>query len=76
MPTSASRQTMRPHSPAVTVLLPVHNGERYLRAAIDSLLEQTLGDFELLVVDDGSTDGTPQILADYAEPTPAWSSTV
>ncbi len=43
----------------------VYNGERYLREAVDSILEQTFGDFELLVVDDGSADGTLEILRSY-----------
>ena len=47
-----------PSPPIVTVLLPVYNGERYLREAIESILTQTLESFELLIVDDGSTDGT------------------
>jgi glycosyltransferase involved in cell wall biosynthesis len=44
-----------------------HNAERYLRDAIASILGQTLRDFELIVVDDGSTDATPGILAQFAE---------
>ncbi|HET8700834.1 MAG TPA: glycosyltransferase, partial [Nitrococcus sp.] len=44
-------------SPRVSVIVPVYNGWRYLGAAIDSILGQTFPDFELLVVDDGSTDG-------------------
>ena len=46
----------------VTVLMPVFNAGAYLRAAVDSILGQTHRDFELLVVDDGSTDASPQIL--------------
>jgi hypothetical protein len=49
-------------SPAVSVLMPVRNGERYLAEAVESVLSQTFGDLELLVIDDGSTDSTPQIL--------------
>lgn len=52
-------------TPAATVLMPVFNAERHLRAAIESILAQTLHDFELLVVDDGSTDGSAAIVADY-----------
>ena len=40
----------------VTVLLPVYNGERYLRDTIQSILTQTYRNYELLIVDDGSTD--------------------
>jgi hypothetical protein len=55
-------------TPKVTVLMPVHNGAAYLRAAIESVLAQTLADFELLIVDDGSTDATPDILATFDDP--------
>jgi glycosyltransferase involved in cell wall biosynthesis len=46
--------------------MPVYNGERYLREAVDSILNQSFGDFELLILDGGSTDGSPAILRDYA----------
>jgi glycosyltransferase involved in cell wall biosynthesis len=52
-------------APAVSVILPVHNGEPYLRFAIDSVLAQTLQDHELIVVDDGSVDATPSIAQSY-----------
>lgn len=52
--------------PRVSVLMPVRNGAQWLSAAIDSVLAQTLSQFELLVVDDGSADRTPEILAGYA----------
>ncbi|MEA2336097.1 MAG: hypothetical protein QOE82_104 [Thermoanaerobaculia bacterium] len=55
-------------TPPLTVLMSVHNGEAYLREAIDSILCQTFRDFELLVIDDASTDGTASILASYADP--------
>jgi glycosyltransferase involved in cell wall biosynthesis len=55
-------------SPIVTVLLPVYNGERYLREAIESILTQTLESFELLIVDDGSTDGTEAICRSFTDP--------
>lgn len=50
----------------VTVLMPVHNGGRYLVQSIESILVQTHADFEFLILDDGSTDETPEILARYA----------
>lgn len=48
--------------PAVSVLMPVRNGERFIAEAVESVLSQTSTDLELLVLDDGSTDSTPQIL--------------
>ena len=54
--------------PIVTVLLPVYNGERYLREAVESILTQTLDAFELLIVDDGSTDGTETICRSFTDP--------
>jgi hypothetical protein len=53
--------------PKVSVLLAVHDGQEYLREAIDSILGQSLSAFELIVVDDGSTDETPEILASYSD---------
>jgi glycosyltransferase involved in cell wall biosynthesis len=52
--------------PAVSVVLSVRDGERYLAEALDSVLAQTFADFELVVVDDGSTDSSPGIVAEYA----------
>ncbi len=49
----------------MSIVLPTHNGARFLRQTLDSCLAQTFGDWELIVVDDCSADGTPQILADY-----------
>jgi glycosyltransferase involved in cell wall biosynthesis len=54
--------------PTVTVILPVYNGENYVRFAIESVLNQTVKDLELVVVDDGSTDATPEIIASYDGP--------
>jgi len=53
-------------SPRVSVGLIVYNGENYLRAAVDSLLAQTYGDFELVLSDNGSDDATADICRDYA----------
>ena len=52
--------------PRVSVGLPVYNGERYLPTALESLLLQSYGDFELLIADNGSTDGTEAIVRSYA----------
>src|SRR6185369_13086080 len=52
-------------TPRVTVVMSVYNGERYLAEAIDSILAQTYRDFELLVIDDASTDRTAEIVAKY-----------
>ena len=48
-------------APRVSIGLPVYNGERYLQQAIDSLLAQTFSDFELILLDNASTDGTRAI---------------
>jgi glycosyltransferase involved in cell wall biosynthesis len=48
----------------------VYNAERYLVEAVDSILAQTFGDFELILIDDGSTDGSPAILNKYAATDP------
>lgn len=55
-------------SPAVTILMPVYNGQAFLREAVDSVLRQSFRDFELLVVDDGSTDDSVAILQGRADP--------
>jgi GT2 family glycosyltransferase len=52
--------------PAVSVVMPVRDGEAFLREAIDSVLAEELSDLELVVVDDGSTDSTSSILEEYA----------
>jgi glycosyltransferase involved in cell wall biosynthesis len=53
-------------TPRVTVLVPVYNQERFVGEAIESVLGQDFADFELLLVDDGSTDRTPEILREWA----------
>ncbi len=54
--------------PAITVLMPVYNGEKYLREAIDSILTQTFTNFEFLIINDGSTDSSEQIILSYTDP--------
>ena len=56
--------------PLVTVLMSVFNGEDFLGQAIDGILGQSFGEFQFLIVDDGSRDTTPAILADYAKRDP------
>jgi glycosyltransferase involved in cell wall biosynthesis len=63
--TNALSRESRPVAPVVSVVMPTYNGERFLRPAIDSILNQTFREFEVIVIDDGSTDSTPRILADY-----------
>jgi glycosyltransferase involved in cell wall biosynthesis len=55
----------RVEAPLVSCIVPVHNGERFLAEAVDSILAQTWRPLEVLVIDDGSTDGTPAVLARY-----------
>src|ERR1700689_2283223 len=50
-----------------TAVMPVFNRSQYLRQAIDSVLGQTFTDFELITVDDGSTDDSPEILKSYGD---------
>jgi glycosyltransferase involved in cell wall biosynthesis len=62
MPERISRMAQ----PLVSIGVPVYNGERFLRQALDSLVNQTYSDFELIISDNASTDGTPEICKDYA----------
>ncbi len=54
-----------PHTPLVSIIVPVYNGERYLRESLDSILAQTYSNFEVLLMDDASTDSTAHIIASY-----------
>jgi glycosyltransferase involved in cell wall biosynthesis len=55
-------------APAVSVLMSVHDGARWVGEAVASVLAQTDGDLELIVIDDGSTDATPEVLAAARDP--------
>ena len=52
--------------PTVSVIMPAYNAERYLHSAVESVLRQSLADLELLIVDDGSSDGTVAVAQGYA----------
>jgi glycosyltransferase involved in cell wall biosynthesis len=54
------------NNPEISVVLPVWNGEQHLQDAIHSILNQSFGNFELLIVDDASTDETPKILNEFS----------
>lgn len=54
-------------SPKITVIVTVHNAEQYLRECLDSVIMQTFTDIEILCMDGGSTDNSPQILREYEE---------
>ena len=54
------------NNPQISVIVPVYNAEKWLRRCVDSILAQTFTDFELLLIDDGSTDGSPSICDEYA----------
>lgn len=53
--------------PLVTVLMSVYNGEAFVAKSVESIVKQTYGDFEFIIIDDGSTDNTPKILKKYTE---------
>ncbi len=53
-----------------SVIVPVYNVEKYLHRCVDSILNQTYGDFEVLLIDDGSPDRCPQICDEYAQKDP------
>lgn len=54
----------------VSVIVPVYQAERYLSACVESILQQSFQDFEIILVDDGSPDGSGKICDEYAEKEP------
>lgn len=56
------------HKPEVSVVMPVYNGARYIREAIESILTQTYKSFELIIINDGSTDNSEEIILSYQDP--------
>ncbi|WP_299044340.1 glycosyltransferase family 2 protein [uncultured Thermosynechococcus sp.] len=57
-------------APTVSVILPVYNQARYIGVAVQSILQQTYQDFELLILDDGSTDGSAEVIAAHIQGNP------
>jgi len=55
-------------TPEVSVLVPVYNCEKFIRESLESILNQTFTNFELIVIDDASTDSTPEIVKSYKDP--------
>ena len=62
-------------APIISVIVPVYNAEKYLHECIESILSQSFTDFELILVDDGSTDSSPSICDEYSSKD-AWLSSV
>ena len=60
-------ESRNPKEPLVSCIIPVYNGERFLAEAIESVLAQSYGKVEIIVVDDGSTDGTPGVVARFGD---------
>lgn len=54
-------------NPAITILMPVYNGEKYLREAIDSILNQSFVDYELLIINDGSNDNSISVIESFKD---------
>ncbi len=54
--------------PEITILLPVYNGDKYLKKAIESILKQTFSNFEFIIVNDGSTDNSLEIIKSFNDP--------
>lgn len=64
---SVERFQMSVNNPKISVLIPVYNGAAYLRPSIESILNQTFTDFELLLLDDASTDNSAEIIKSYTD---------
>lgn len=53
--------------PLISVIVPIYNSEKYLSYCIESILSQTFKEFEILLINDGSTDGSDKICDEYAQ---------
>ena len=51
--------------PKISIIIPVYNAEKYLKICVDSILNQTFKDFELILIDDGSSDTSKEICEQY-----------
>jgi glycosyltransferase involved in cell wall biosynthesis len=56
------------YTPLVSVLMPTYNGGDYVISAVNSILNQTFADFELIIIDDASSDGTIEVLKEIVDP--------
>ncbi|MFH0785840.1 MAG: glycosyltransferase [Pseudomonadota bacterium] len=59
---------VKAQQPLISVIIPAYNHQRFIGAAVDSVLQQTVSDLELIVIDDGSTDNTGEIVKGYSDP--------
>ena len=60
-------RTQTPNNPFITIIIPVYNAKKYLRDCIESVFSQTYHNLEIILVDDGSTDGSEKLVDDYAK---------
>ena len=58
---------MKSNKPKISVLMPVYNGEQFLDKSIKSILDQTFNNFEYIITNDGSTDGSLKIIESYED---------
>lgn len=65
--TDKNNSTTKKHVRKVSIVMPAYNAERYIGEAIDSIIRQSFTDFECIIVDDGSTDNTRDIIRSYAD---------
>ena len=63
----SDKGAVQPHVPTVGIGMPVYNGAKYIRLALESLMKQTFVDFQLTICDDGSTDGSLEICREFAK---------
>ena len=55
------------NAPKVSIIIPIYNTENYLKQCLNSVINQTLKDIEIILIDDGSTDNSPKICDEYKE---------